>query len=104
MKANKDINYKQVIDHLNNLITTDYGKKWYSFEISQFYNGEEDIVLIHLVDNSCDNKYRLYHSLLNDNVNTTEDLIKCCIDELWDVWKDIKDVMGSIVNNGLVER
>ena len=76
------INYKEVVDYLNTLILDDNGKEWYRFEFSQFYSGEETIILIDLIDGGYDNKYSLYHSTLCDNINTNEDLINCCIEEL----------------------
>ena len=95
------INYNEVIDYLNTLITDENGKKWYMFETHKYHNIEEDIIVIDLIDTGNDNSYNLYHSLLNDGVDTNEDLIKCCIEELKNIFDNIKTTMMNILSNDL---
>lgn len=93
------LNYKEIVDYLNTLITSKHGIKWYRFELNQWYSGKEAITTIHLVDFGCDNKYRVYHSELDDEIGSMEELIKHCMDELRTVWNDINSVMSGIIKN-----
>lgn len=96
------INYKQVVDKLQSLIPDDYEGRFWNIELSQHYSGEDDIVLIYLQDCGNGNKYRLYHSELNDEVNNDRELFEGCLESLKEVYGATKCIMGSMIDSGYI--
>lgn len=98
------INYKQVVDKLQSLIPNGTESRFYKIEMTECYSNGKTIILIELIDtdrNDGYNKYRLYHSELV-NIETDEELFRCCIEELEEVYNNIKLVMGSMIGKGYV--
>lgn len=101
---NNNINYKQVVDKLQSLIPNGTESRFYKIELTEYYSNDKTITIIELVDtdrNDGYNKYRLYHSELVD-IKTDEELFRCCVEELEEVYNNIKWVMSSMICRGYV--
>lgn len=95
------INYKQVVDKLQSLIPQDDNCKWWIIELSQHYIEGDTVILIYLRDTGNGNKYRLYHSELNE-CGTDKDVLECCVESLREYLDDVKYVMVGMMNGCLI--
>ena len=92
------MNYKQIVDKLNHQLSTldeDSTLHWFYFELQQYHNLEGDITLIYLIDSGNDNKYRVYHSELDDWISTDTELEEDIIEQL----NEYVDNLAMVVSN-----
>ena len=110
-----NINYKQIVDNLNHELTqveSNNYPQWFYFELQQYHNMEGDITLIYLIDSGNDNKYRVYHSELDDWIvndsELEEDIHRQLNEYVSDLIKVVENVsrITNCVNqiNGIAER
>jgi len=94
-----DINYKQIVDNLNHELTqveSNNYPQWFYFELQQYHNMEGDITLIYLIDSGNDNKYRVYHSELDDWVVNVEELQDDILKQLNEYVNDLVRVVSNV--------
>lgn len=98
------IDYKMVVDKLQSVIPNvgDSKFKFWTIELSESYIEGESVVVIYLLDMGSNNKYRLYHSELNDYTFTDKELLQCCLDELAEIYGEIKLNMSSIIGSAYI--
>lgn len=95
------MNYKLVVDKLQSVIPPYDGNGW-CIELTENYSEGKDIKLIDLHNVENGNKYRLYHSELDDGVKTDKELLECCLESLQEKYCEIKSVMSFLLDNGYV--
>ena len=94
-----DINYKQIVDNLNHeLAQADPNNypHWFYFELQQYHNMEGDITLIYLIDSGNDNKYRVYHSELDDWIVNDSELQDDILKQLNEYVNELVRVVSNI--------
>ena len=96
------INHRKVVNQLQSLIPCENDIRFWIVEYCEHYSNGKTTRIIYLSNTGNGNKYRLYHSDLNDNVSNDDELFECCMDELKNSYHDSKYVMSSMIDNGYV--
>lgn len=96
------IDYKRIVDKLELVVPQYNNGRYWNIELLERHIDGEDIKLIYLYNTGNSNKYRLYHSELDDRVKTDKELLECCIENLHEVYKEIKSVMSSVLDSWYV--
>lgn len=94
-----DIDYKQIVDKLNHQLKsldTDNMLHWFYFELQQYHNLEGEIILIYLIDSGNDNKYRVYHSELDDWIVNGKELEEDIHRQLNEYLSDLVRVVSNV--------
>lgn len=83
------MDYKEIVKKLNLKFSED---SWWYFELNQFYNKAGEATTIDLIYNGNDNKYRVYHSILDDWIKTNKELEENIIAQV----KEYKSEFNSV--------
>ena len=90
------MNLRKVVQELNSKLPTN---SLFGFELLNSFSTEGDITVIYLHNYGDGNKYRVYHSILDDSITTDEELVENIFATLRDEYNAFGEIIEKIGGN-----